>query len=60
MQALQDLVPSGMEISNTVEFKKDGNVVELAYAPRPVRLVVHTSDHTSTLQITESEGSITI
>ena len=53
VQALQDLVPAGMELSDMVEFRKDDAIVQLAYAPRPVRVVVHTPDNTFTLQITE-------
>lgn len=40
IQAVQDLVPPGMQIDETVELTQQANSVQIAYRSRPVSIVI--------------------
>lgn len=53
VQSLQDLVPQGMELGDTVELTQVDGHIRIAYGARPVELVLNDGNHKFSLKIQE-------
>lgn len=51
VQSIEDLLPPGLQLDETVELSTDEGEISIAYKVRPMRLVVHDADNTFVLEV---------
>jgi len=52
IQSLEDLLPSGMQLDETVEFNTDNDMLSVAYKARPISLVIRDKGQTIVVRVT--------
>jgi hypothetical protein len=51
VQSVEDLLPAGMQVDDTIELTKKEGEVLINCKARPVRLILHDKDYTFTLEV---------
>jgi hypothetical protein len=54
VQALEDVLPIGMQLGDTVDLITKGGELLIFDKPRPARVVLHDKDHTFVLEISKA------
>jgi hypothetical protein len=54
VQSIEDLMPAGTQLGDTVELNTTNGELLVAYKERPVRLVIHDKERTFVLEVGKS------
>jgi len=55
IQSLEDLLPAGMQLDDTIEFNTENDMLSVTYKARPISLVVRNKDQTIVVQVVPSD-----
>jgi hypothetical protein len=58
VQSIEDLLPPGLQLDETIELSTEDGVLSVAYKVRPVRLIVHDANNTFTLEVCRSSRKV--